>query len=116
VQREETDGTVSLGLENDAVAVAAEWSPMGLAKSHRCVLAVRDSHHRVSIWEPTGIGVPDNWTPVRVLQYEGLYQIVNVSDKLLEEFVLGDEGDEIISGNRLLTTQECEELKSHCTP
>jgi hypothetical protein len=42
---------------------------------------------------------------------------VNVADKLLEEFVLGDgaEEDEIISGSRLLTAEECEELKSHCT-
>jgi hypothetical protein len=64
VQREETDKTLSLGLENDAVAVAADWSPTGLSKSHGCVLAVLDSHHRVSIWEPTGVGVPDHWTPV----------------------------------------------------
>jgi hypothetical protein len=42
---------------------------------------------------------------------------VNVADKLLEEFVVGEgaEGDEIISGRRLLTADECEELKSHCT-
>lgn len=29
-----------------------------------CVLAVLDSHHRVSIWESTGIGITDIWVPV----------------------------------------------------
>ena len=64
VQREDTDRTLSLGLENDTFAVAAEWSPLEMSKSGGCVLAVLDSHHRVSIWESTAIGVPDNWIPV----------------------------------------------------
>ena len=42
---------------------------------------------------------------------------MNVTDKLMEEFVLAEEADreEIISGDRPLTTQQCEELKAHCT-
>jgi|SRR5208282_1525955 len=66
VEREETDETLSIGIENDAIAVAAEWSPLGLSRMYGCVLAVLDSHHRVSIWESTGVGTTDNWIPVLV--------------------------------------------------
>jgi hypothetical protein len=66
VEQEDTDETLSIGTENDAIAVAAEWSPLGLSRSYDCVLAVLDSHHQVSIWESTGVGTSDNWIPVHV--------------------------------------------------
>lgn len=56
--------TISLGQENDAVAVRAIWSPLGLSEMYGCVLAVLDSHHRVSIWQATGVGTSEKWIPV----------------------------------------------------
>jgi len=44
--------------------VLAEWSPLGFSRTHGCVLAILDSHHRVSLWERNGIGTSDSWLPV----------------------------------------------------
>jgi len=44
--------------------VLAEWSPLGFSSTHGCVLAILDSHHRVSLWERNGIGTSDSWLPV----------------------------------------------------
>ena len=64
MRREDNVRTILLGQENDAVAVRAIWSPLGLSEMFGCVLAVLDSHHRVSIWQATGIGISEKWTPV----------------------------------------------------
>lgn len=44
--------------------MATVWSPLGLSKGHGCVLASLDSHHQVSIWQPTGVGHTEKWIPV----------------------------------------------------
>jgi hypothetical protein len=64
VRREDNERTIFFGHENDAVCVRAIWSPLGLSETYGCVLAVLDSHHRVSIWQSTGIGVSETWIPV----------------------------------------------------
>ena len=61
MKREDNANTILLGHENDAVSVRAIYSPMGLSEMHGCVLAVLDSHHRVSIWQSTGIGASEQW-------------------------------------------------------
>jgi hypothetical protein len=65
IQRNDNDENISIGAENDPVVIATEWSPLGLSRMYGCVLAVLDSHHRVSIWESTGVGTNENWVPVQ---------------------------------------------------
>jgi Transcription factor IIIC subunit delta bet-propeller domain len=55
--------TISLGMESDPIVVATDWSPMGLSRTHDCLLAVLDSYRRVSVWEASGVA--DNWIQVR---------------------------------------------------
>lgn len=43
-----------------------------------CVLAVLDSHHRVSIWESTGVGTCDNWIPVLVSRKGDAYDRLRI--------------------------------------
>jgi hypothetical protein len=64
VERVDTEETLSLGQENEAIAVATLWSPLGLSKSQGCILVVLDSHHQVSIWQPTRVGTSEKWIPV----------------------------------------------------
>jgi len=64
VRREDNARTILLGHENDAVSVRAIWSPLELSEMYGSVLAVLDSHHRVSIWQSTGVGTSDEWIPV----------------------------------------------------
>jgi len=64
VQRQDLDDTLSLGLESEPVAIELAWSPPGISFMHDCLLALLDSHHRVSIWQSTGVG-NDQWKPVR---------------------------------------------------
>jgi hypothetical protein len=64
VKRVDVDETLSLGRENDAIAVGTGWSPLGFSSGHGCVLAVLDSHHNVSIWQAMGIGASEKWIPV----------------------------------------------------
>ena len=59
----DTNETISLGLESEPIVVATAWSPVGLSTTYDCLLAVLDSHHRVSVWQATGVA--DNWTQVR---------------------------------------------------
>lgn len=61
---DETEATITLGIENDPIAVMAVWSPSGLSRIDGCVLGVLDSHHRVSLWESNTIGITQDWKAV----------------------------------------------------
>lgn len=72
----------SIGEEqSEACVTALDWSPPGLAKHRRCVLAVLTSNHALSLWECTGrLEDSADWKRVLVINH-ALWAYNEVNDR-----------------------------------